>query len=205
MTNIRISSIQPPFADKEIYPRATRFLRRADAMGLLEEPVEELSAAVVRRVAQRLSRRGLARDVAVNLAKPKPSPEEYAAYFDAAARALEESPVPQAELAKLQTILDQELLTELLDVSAASLQRYQKGTRETPDDVADRAHFLTEVIAALEGTYNEFGIRRWFDRPRTLFGGRTARQLLSQRWKPQGQSAQRVLSAAQSLQHLGAT
>ena len=49
MANIHITSVLPPFEEEQLYPRATRFLRRADAMGLLEEPIQELSADVVRR------------------------------------------------------------------------------------------------------------------------------------------------------------
>jgi hypothetical protein len=69
------------------------------------------------------------------------------------------------ELAKLNSILGHELLTGMLDISAASLQRYQNGDSDVPDAVVERAHFLTSVIAALEGTYNEFGVRCWFERP----------------------------------------
>jgi hypothetical protein len=85
------------------------------------------------------------------------------------------------------------------------LQRYQNGDRQVPDAVAERAHFLTSVVAALEGTYNEFGVRRWFERPRSVFDGRTARQLLSGNWSPDDESAGRVLAAAESLQDFGAT
>jgi hypothetical protein len=205
MANIHITSVLPPFEEAELYPRATRFLRRADAMGLLEGRIEELSPEVVRRVARRLSRRGLASDVAARLVGAAPSREEFARYLDAALLALDESPVPAAELTKLNSILGHELLAKMLEISAASLQRYQSGDREAPDVVADRAHFLTSVIAALEGTYNEFGIRRWFERPRSVFNGRSARQLLASRWTSQDDSARQVLSAAESLQHLGAT
>lgn len=205
MSNLHITSVLPPFQEEGLYPRATRFLRRADAMGLLEGRIEELSPEVVRQVARKLSRRGLARDVAARLTAGVPSREELVRYLDAALVALDESPVPAAELTKLNSILGHELLAQMLEISAASLQRYQSGDREAPDVVADRAHFLTAVIAALEGTYNEFGIRRWFERPRSVFGGRTARQLLAARWTSGGDAARRVLSAAESLQHLGAT
>jgi hypothetical protein len=205
MSNIRITSVLPPFGDDELYPRATRFLRRADAMGLLDQPIEELSAEVVRRVARRLSKRGLASDVASRLSAPVPSRDEFVRYLDAALLALDESPVPAAELTKLNSILGHELLAGLLEISAASLQRYQNEEREAPEAVADRAHFLTSVIAALEGTYNEFGVRRWFERTRSVFDGRSARQLLSRRWTPSDDSARRVLEAAESLQGLGAT
>jgi hypothetical protein len=193
-----------PFEEEDLYPRATRFLRRADSMGLLEEPIQELSWEVLSKVARTLSKRGLARDVAARLAAV-PSRDEFVRYLDAASLALDESPVPVAELGKLNSVLGHELLAGLLEISAASLQRYQKGEREAPDVIAERAHFLTSVIAALEGTYNEFGVRRWFERPRSVFNGQTARKLLSRRWTPSDDSARRVLDAAESLQQLGAT
>jgi hypothetical protein len=206
MTNLHITSVLPPFGEEELYPRATRFLRRADAMGLLEGRIEELSPEVVRRVARSLSQRGLASDVAARLTGGSmPSRDEFARYLDAALLALDESPVPASELAKLNSILGHRLLAKMLEISAASLQRYQTGDRQAPDLVADRAHFLTAVIAALEGTYNDFGVRRWFERPRSTFGGRSAQQLLARRWTSRDDSARRVLEAAESLQHLGAT
>ena len=204
MSYIHITSVLPPFEEEDLYPRATRFLRRADAMGLLEEHVEELSSDVVRRVARRLSKRGLASDVAARLGAT-PSRDEFVRYLDAALLALDESPVPVAELTKLNSILGHELLAGMLEISTASLQRYQNGDRDVPDAIADRAHFLTSVIAALEGTYNEFGVRRWFERPRSIFNGRTARLFLSRRWTPSDDCARRVLGAAESLQELGAT
>ena len=202
--NIHIASVLPPLDEEQLYPRATRFLRRADSMGLLDEPIQELSADVVRRVAQRLSKRGLASDLAARLTAV-PSRDELLRYLNAALIALDESPVPTAELAKLSSILGHELVVGMLDISLASLQRYQNGDREAPDAIAEKAHFLTSVIAALEGTYNEFGVRRWFERPRSVFNSRTARQLLSRRWTPSDESARRVLAAAESLQELGAT
>ena len=205
MSKLQINSIQPPFEEADVYPRVTRFLRRADAMGLLDEPVNELSPAVVRRIALSLSRRGLATDLAAQLTGPKASRDELVRYIDAATRALDQSPVPAAELAKLNAILGAELLAELLDISTTSLQRYQKQERDTPDDVADRAHFLTAILASLEGIYNDFGIRRWFERPRSSFGGRSARQLLTRRWSPSDRTAQQVRDAAESVPHIGAT
>jgi hypothetical protein len=204
MSNIHITSVLPPFEEEQLYPRATRFLRRADAMGLLDEPIQQLSSEVVRRVARILSKRGLASDLAARLTTAT-SRDEFVRYLDAALLALDESPVPEAELAKLDSTLGHELLIELLHISAASLQRYQSGDRDAPDAVADRAHYLTSVIAALEGTYNDFGVRRWFGRPRSAFNGRTARQVLSRRWTPSDESARSVLAAAESLQDLGAT
>lgn len=205
MFNIQITSIMPPFEKEDLYPRATRFLRRADAMGLLDEPIRELSVEAVRKVARKLSKQGLASDLAARLTMGSPSASELSRYLDAALLALEESPVPAAELTKLNATLGHELLSGLLEISAASLQRYQSGERQAPDAIAERAHFLTSVIAALEGIYNEFGVRRWFERPRSAFNGKTARQLLGRDWTPGGEPARRILATAESLQELGAT
>jgi hypothetical protein len=205
VSNIQITSVVPPLESEELYPRAARFLRRADAMGLLDEPIRELSVEIVRKVARKLSQHGLASDLAARLMTGKPSASELSRYLDAALLALEESPVPAAELTKLNATLGHELLSGLLEISAASLQRYQSGERQAPDAIAERAHFLTSVIAALEGIYNEFGVRRWFERPRSVFNGKTARQLLGRDWTPTGEPARRILAAAESLQEIGAT
>jgi hypothetical protein len=139
------------------------------------------------------------------LMSSKPSASELSRYLDAALLALDESPVPAAELAKLNATLGHELLSELLEISAASLQRYQSGERQAPDAIAERAHFLTSVISALEGIYNGFGVRRWFERPRSVFSGKTARQLLGRNWTPGNESARLILATAESVLELGAT
>jgi hypothetical protein len=205
MPNVQIESVMHPFESDDLYPRAARFLRRADAMGLLDEPIRELSTEVVRKVARKLSQRGLATDLAARLTTGKPSASELSRYLDAALLALDESPVPAAELTKLHATLGHELLSGLLEISTASLHRYQSGERQVPDAIAERAHFLTSVISALEGIYNEFGVRRWFERSRSTFSGKTARQLLGRDWAPGGEPARRILAAAESLQELGAT
>lgn len=205
MSNIQISSVMHPFETDDLYPRATRLLRRADAMGLLDEPIRELSTEAMRKVARKLSQQGLAGDLAARLTTGKPSASDLSRYLDAALLALEESPVPAAELTRLNATLGHELLSGLLEISAASLQRYQSGERQVPDVIAERAHYLTSVTSALEGIYNEFGVRRWFERPRSTFSGKSARQLLGRDWIPTGEAAHRILAAAESLADLGAT
>jgi hypothetical protein len=205
MTNIQIASVMHPFETDDLYPKATRLLRRADAMGLLDEPIRELSTEMVRKVSRKLAQRGLASDLAARLTTGKPSVSDLSRYLDAALLALDESPVPAPELTKLNATLGHELLSGLLEISAASLHRYQSGERQVPDAIADRAHFLTAVLSALEGIYNEFGVRLWFDRQRSVFNGKSARQLLGRNWEPAGEPARRILAAAESLQELGAT
>src|ERR1700722_5198550 len=115
MSNIQISSVMSPFDTDELYPKATRLLRRADAMGLLDEPIRELSTEAMRKVARKLSQRGLASDLAARLSAGKPSASDLSRYLDAALLALEESPVPAAELTRLNASLGHELLSGLLE------------------------------------------------------------------------------------------
>jgi hypothetical protein len=116
--------------------------------------------------------------------------------------ALEESPVPEAEWIPLSEILGDELAS-LLGISLSSLARYRSGDRVTPDDVAVRLHVLAIVVSDLAGSYNDFGIRRWFRRPRTALGGRSPGEILSGKWSPDTEGVTKVQVLARSL--LGAT
>ena len=174
-------------------------------MGLLDTPVSELSAQSLRTVAEQLSAHGLASAEAARLGRSELSSSDIDAYLAAATHALEESPVPKPELTKLNSMLDGDLLATLLHIGSASLQRYQKGERTTPDEVAARAHFLTNIVGRLEGTYNDFGVRRWFQRPRSTLKGRSPAQILSSPWTPESEGARQIQGLAESLEHLGAT
>jgi len=92
-----------------------------------------------------------------------------------------------------------ERLAELLGVSVASLRRYAKDERPTPDVVAARLHLLARIVAELRGAYSEIGVRRWFERSRTAFRGRAPDELLTGAWDPDGADAERVLALARSL------
>ena len=174
-------------------------------MGLLDTPVSEFSAQSLRTVAEQLSAHGLASAEAARLGRSELSSSDIDAYLAAATHALEESPVPKPELTKLNSMLDGDLLATLLHIGSASLQRYQKGERTTPDEVAARAHFLTHIVGCLEGTYNDFGVRRWFQRPRSTLKGRSPAQILSNPWTPESEAARQIQGMAESLEHLGAT
>jgi len=84
-------------------------------------------------------------------------------------------------------------------VSVVSLRRYVAGERPTPDIVAARAHWLALVVSDLAGTYNEIGIRRWFERPRAQLEGQSPAQSLGQGWDPDGPIADRVAALASAL------
>ena len=204
MGKVQLKSIIHPFGADNM-ARAVGLFRRADSMGLLDTPVSELSAQSLRTVAEQLSAHGLASAEAARLRRSELSSSDIDAYLAAATHALEESPVPKPELTKLNSMLDGDLLATLLHIGSASLQRYQKGERTTPDEVAARAHFLTNIVGRLEGTYNDFGVRRWFQRPRSTLKGRSPAQILSNPWTPESEAARQIQGLAESLEHLGAT
>ena len=86
--------------------------------------------------------------------------------------ALDASPMPGGEWRPARELLGDELLARLVGgVSQSSLRRYASGARETPDDIAWRLHVVARILAALLGSYNAYGVRRWFERRRTPSAG----------------------------------
>ena len=117
--------------------------------------------------------------------------------------------MPEAEWNHLLDIFSVDELAGLLNISPASLRRYASKTvgtrRPTPNVVAARLHFLTLVVDALSGGYNDFGVRRWFERTRTQLDGRSPDDLLRDNWAPEQDGPRRVWSLAEQLATAGAT
>lgn len=113
--------------------------------------------------------------------------------------AIEQSPLPQQEWEPIQDLLGDELLSRLLSISSSSLTRYRGGERRTPDEVADRLHAITLVCSDLAGSYNDFGIRRWFIRPRLLLDGKAPADLLTGSWSSDDPQVRKVRELATSL------
>jgi hypothetical protein len=111
---------------------------------------------------------------------------------------IEMSPQPAGEWAPVMATLGEDLLAELVGVSVSSVRRYAAGSRPTPQEIAERLHFLALLIADLAGSYNDFGIRRWLNRPRTPLGGRSPASLLGE-FDPDGPDAAAVSRLAASL------
>lgn len=132
------------------------------------------------------------------------TPERWRGIVDAMSEQLEMSPVPAAEWKPLLTMLGEGLLAELLGVSVSSVRRYQASTRATPQDVAERLHFLALVVAYLAGSYNAYGVRRWFTRPRTALADRRPLELLGAGFDPEAEGARAVRQLAASLTAAGA-
>jgi len=112
---------------------------------------------------------------------------------------LEDSPAPRSEWAPMRAVFGDEPLGALLGVAPASLRRYAAAERATPQAVAERLHWLAIVVSDLAGSYNDFGMRRWFERPRTQLGGKNPRALLGSRWTPDDKAARQIRALAAAL------
>jgi hypothetical protein len=113
--------------------------------------------------------------------------------------ALRNSPRPAGEIAALAAIFGYVPLRHLVGASEPSLRRYAAEDRTTPDAVAQRIHFLAQLVAILRGSFNEFGIRRWFERPHPALGGSPPTELLRRDFDPSDPRAQATLGAAAQL------
>lgn len=177
-------------------------------MGLLpsDESVDILDIPTLRRVARHLSRAGVARGPAAELLGQRPEePSQLDGILNRLGDALLHSPLPDREWPAVSRVLGEELLGRLLGISASSLRRYASGTRTTPDETAERLHFLALVIGDLAGSYNEVGIRRWFERARAQLRGRSPAEMLKGRWRPEAPRPDAVRRLAATLLDAPAT
>lgn len=163
-------------------------LGRAETMGFLRDlgTISRLDAPLIATVLQRLGRVGLVQRaiVAGSAGNLPPDPAGIVDVLDQANIALEDSPLPSQEWDAVRATLGDALLAHLCHISEASLHRYASGARSTPDAVAHRLHSLALIIADLRGAYNDYGVRRWFQRPRAQLGGHTPEDLLLAGWTP---------------------
>jgi uncharacterized protein (DUF2384 family) len=197
---LQIRSVRAPLDDPEIAEAAVDVLKAMEAMGLLADDIDELTLDVVRSVATRAAEVGVGESAAASLrSTASRSPDRAAAALRELQRALEGSPLPAFEWPAMIELFGTERLAELVGVSIASLRRYAADQRPTPDVVAARLHLIARIVAELRGAYSEVGVRRWFERTRSLLGGRSPDSLLSGEWDPDGGDAESVLSLARSL------
>ncbi len=202
MGNIQIHSIRDPLNTHELARIAVTTLTRAEAMGLLpeNETIDCLDLATLQKVAKEISRAGIGHGPTADLTIAQSrDPKRLAVALQNLNTALDESPVPSHEWPGLIRILGAELLARLVGISPSSVRRYLSGSRSTPDDIAARLHFLALVVGDLAGAYNEIGIRRWFERQRTLLKNRSPLQLLTRKWRPEDPGPQQVRQLAYTL------
>jgi hypothetical protein len=175
-------------------------------MGLVDEAPSRADAGAIRQLANSVRRAGIglaAADALNNVEAP--TAQELADLLRMIIAALEASPVPKYEWGGLARVFGPDDLAPLLTVSVSSLKRYQSGERTTPDAVAARLHFLALLVGDLAGSYNDIGIRRWFQRKRSLLEGRTPASLLKRDWDPDDEGPVRVRQLARELVSLSAT
>jgi hypothetical protein len=169
--------------------------RLAELMGIFHRPpATRIDRALVGSVIAAAAQVGLAEQVAARPDAAEPGERTILAFLDA----LRNSPRPESEIANLAAIFGYPRLGPLLVVSEPSLRRYAAGTRTVPDAVAERVHFLAQLVAVLRGSFNEFGIRRWFERPHPALDGRTPVSLMSG-FNPSAAGPQATLAAALQL------
>lgn len=168
-------------------------------MGLLRGEPEltswdrkELNGAA-RRVLEALKRVGIGQSApGIPAAGITRAPRRYVTYLDEVLDALEDSPTPRSEIRSLAEVLDWEALSRYTGASTLSLRRYAAGQRRVPDDVAQRVHWLTGVVADLRAAYNDAGVRRWFERPRPSFDGQPPSRFLARAWTPDDDRVARI-------------
>ncbi len=206
MAAVRISTVEPPLDRPALVDPAIRLLRRALALGLLadQERVDRLDLELVRRIAREASTAGIGRDAAIALLQSDPGANRLAGLIERLDDSLAQSALPDREVPELLRVFGRDELAALAGTSSVSLGRYLSGARAWPDALAARIHWLALVLSDLEGAYNAFGVRRWFDRQRAQLDGRSPRQVLGSEWDPASQEVERVRQLAAALAGVGA-
>lgn len=209
MTNIHLASNADYASHAELGQRLAGLFSRSAAMGLLRSTeVTELTAGSVRGLLADLQQHGLAGGAGMALAPlTRDAPGHWDATterllqsrLDQLTQVLEDSPNPSTEWGTMRETFGDDMLAELLDISASSLRRYAAGQRATPDTSAARLHWLAMVVSDLAGGYNALGMRRWFLRPRAQLDGRSPQATLGTGWQPDDAAAQRVRALAAHL------
>ena len=210
MVELQIESIERPLLESaQAVSLALSLVARAQTMGFL--PVREGRVELDRRfledLAELLRRRGVASRATATLARAMQEPLNEVELIDALRAtldAVDASPHPEGEWAPARELLGDELLARLLRVSASSLRRYAAGNRRTPDEVAWRLHLVARLLAALVGSYNDYGMRRWFERRRSALDGATPAELLERAKTEDDERLEAVLALAEQLTGAGA-
>lgn len=191
-------------------PAALLALQRGEAMGLTTSDEADLGKRLDTFLTTLLQQQIGTRYV-VNirrlLANPASDPRQVAEEFKGLFEALGENPAPQQEAGALLKIFAVEQLAELLRISPTSVQRYARGEREAPGPVVERLHWLALIVGYLTGTYNEYGVRRWYERPRTALNGESPKEILlaDAEWTPSSEGARRVEALAKATIGMPAT
>jgi len=207
VTELQIESIEAPLlASAEATTLALGLVARAQTMGFLpprEGHRVELNRDFLDELAELLRSQGVAALATGSLQRATrvepPDEQDIIAALRSTLEAVDASPRPQAEWAPTRDVVGDELLARLLRISVSSLRRYASADRRTPDEVAWRLHLVARLLAALVGSYNAYGIRRWFERPRRALDDATPTAVLAQADSEDDERLQRVVRLADEL------
>lgn len=180
---------------------AVRLVAVTQILRLTPDGGEPVDRAQIRASLAQLARLGVGRK-APSLAGHF-TPKTLALLLREVLAAVEASPMPDREWVPMSELLGDDLLAALVGVSTTSLHRYRGGDRTTPDRVAARLHAILLIVADLAGSYNDFGIRRWFGRSRSALGGQAPAEILTGDWSPEDSPVRSVRELARAL--LGAS
>src|SRR5213595_139507 len=211
MVELQIEAIEAPLLESaEAASLALSLVARAQTMGFLpqREGRVELNRDFLEELAGLLRRRGVASMATASLTQAMQAETlndvELIDALRATLDAVDASPHPEGEWAPARELLGDELLARLLRVSGSSLRRYAAGNRRTPDEVAWRLHLVARLLAALVGSYNDYGMRRWFERRRSALDGATPAELLVRARTEDDERLEAVLALAEQLTGAGA-
>lgn len=177
---------------------AVRLVALAETLGMVARSAESgVDRDQVASALNAFARAGIGRRSAA--LGPHATPAEFAAVLRDVLVAVEESPAPAHEWSPLTDLLGDDLVARLVRTSVSSVHRYRSSERSTPDDVAGRLHAVALITADLTGSYNDFGIRRWFQRSRSALGGVSPVDVLSGEWSPEDERVREVRELAGAL------
>jgi uncharacterized protein (DUF2384 family) len=201
MKDIRLESMSAPFSESGAGPAAARVIAFAATTGLLENvSVRALDMPTWETVLKRLRDLGIGKiQGTATTGRRDMRGEELSRAIQMIYNAIEASPMPSSEWTSMRALLKDDLLERVLNVSRQSIQRYAAGDRQTPQAVADRLHAIALIASDLAGSYNEFGIRRWFERPRTQLSGKAPVAILKGDWDPDADNPRKVRELAAAL------
>jgi hypothetical protein len=207
MTELQIESIEEPLLESGAAATlALALVARAQTMGFLPEREGhrvELNREFLNDLAEVLRQQGVAAIATGSLQRAtrlEPVDDtDLIAALRATLEAVDGSPRPAGEWGPARDVVGDDLLGRLLNVSESSLRRYAGGDRRTPDEVAWRLHVVARLLASLVGSYNEYGIRRWFERSRSALDGATPAHVLEQAESEDDARLQQVLGLADEL------
>ena len=65
--------------------------------------------------------------------------------------------------------------------------------------ILSRLYFIISIVEDLKGSYNTFGIRRWFSRQRKFLKGLSPKELFVNGWNPKDEEIMKIKKLSRSL------